>query len=75
MYKYYNTDLERNQVKDMGISKPQILSIFRDPRTGQELPLKKKNISIDRKDDFRGEISLMGEIKGPPIFYWANFLY
>jgi hypothetical protein len=26
-------------------------------------------------DDFRGEISLMGEIKGPLIFYWANFLY
>jgi hypothetical protein len=26
-------------------------------------------------DDFRCEISLMGEIKGPPIFYWANFLY
>jgi hypothetical protein len=26
-------------------------------------------------DDFRGEISLMGEIKGPPNFYWANFLY
>jgi hypothetical protein len=26
-------------------------------------------------DDFRGEISLMGEIKRPPIFYWANFLY
>jgi hypothetical protein len=26
-------------------------------------------------DDFRGEISPMGEIKGPLIFYWANFLY
>jgi hypothetical protein len=26
-------------------------------------------------DDFRGEISPMGEIKGPLIFYWTNFLY
>jgi len=25
--------------------------------------------------DFRGEISLRGEIKGVPNFYWAIFLY
>jgi hypothetical protein len=46
MYMYYNTDLDKNQVKDLGISKPQILSIVRDPRTRQALPLNKKQISI-----------------------------
>jgi hypothetical protein len=30
---------------------------------------------ISTIDDFRGEISPMGEIKGPLIFYWTNFLY
>jgi hypothetical protein len=38
MYEYYSTGLDRNQVKDLGISKQQILTIFRDPRNGQELP-------------------------------------
>jgi hypothetical protein len=47
MYEYYSTGLDRNQVKELGISKQQILSIFRDPRNGQELPLTKKHISID----------------------------
>jgi len=47
MYDYYNTSLDRNQVKEMEISKPQILSIFRDPRNGKELSLIKKWISID----------------------------
>jgi hypothetical protein len=47
MYKYYSTDLDRNQVKEMGISKQQILSIFRDPRNGKELPLTRNQISID----------------------------
>jgi hypothetical protein len=42
MYDYYNTSLDRNQVKEMEISKPQILSIFRDPRNGKELSLIKK---------------------------------
>ena len=28
---------------------------------------------IDSMGDFRGEISLMGEIKGNPNFYWAIF--
>ena len=47
MYEYYSTGLDRNQFKDLGISKQQILSIFRDPRNGQELPVIKKHISID----------------------------
>jgi hypothetical protein len=47
MYEYYNIGLDRNQVKEPVISKQQILSIFRDPRNGQELPLTKKHISID----------------------------
>ena len=47
MYEYYSIGLDRNQVKELGISKQQILSIFRDPRNGQELPLTKKHISID----------------------------
>jgi hypothetical protein len=46
MYEYYNTSLDRNQVKELGISKQQILSFVRDPRNGQELPLTKKLISI-----------------------------
>jgi hypothetical protein len=48
IYEYYNTGLDINQVKMLGISKPQILSIFRDPRTRQELQLNRKHISIDR---------------------------
>jgi hypothetical protein len=47
MYEYYSNGLDKNQVKELGISKQQILSIFRDPRNGQELPLTKKHISID----------------------------
>jgi hypothetical protein len=47
MYEYYNIGLKINQVEDLVISKPQLLSIFRDPITGQELPLNKKHISID----------------------------
>jgi hypothetical protein len=47
MYEYYSTGLDKNQVKDLGISKQQILTIFRDPRNGQELPLTKKHLSID----------------------------
>ena len=49
MYEYYRTGLERNQVKELGISKQQILSIFRDPRNGQELPLTRKHIFIDQR--------------------------
>jgi hypothetical protein len=37
MYEYYSTGLDKNQIKEMNISKQQILSIFRDPRNGQEL--------------------------------------
>ena len=47
MYEYYRIGLDRNQVKELGISKQQILFTFRDPRNGQELPLTKKRISID----------------------------
>jgi hypothetical protein len=47
MYEYYSTSLDINQVKELGISKQQILSIFRDLRNGKELPLTKKCISID----------------------------
>jgi hypothetical protein len=42
MFEYYNTELDRNQVRDLNISKQQLLSIFRDPQNGQELPLNKK---------------------------------
>jgi hypothetical protein len=35
----------------------------------------KRNLRVIHIDDFRGEISPMGEIKGPLIFYWTNFLY
>jgi hypothetical protein len=35
MYEYYSIGLERNQVKELGISKQQIFSIFRDPRNGK----------------------------------------
>jgi hypothetical protein len=48
MYEYYNTGLDINQVKELGISKQQILSIYRDLRNGQEIPLMKRHISIDR---------------------------
>jgi hypothetical protein len=47
MYDFYNIGLDKNQVKELCISKPQIISIFRDPRTRQEPPLTKKCISID----------------------------
>jgi len=47
MYEYYSTGLDKNQVKDLGIAKQKILSIFRDPGNGQELPLTRKHISID----------------------------
>jgi hypothetical protein len=47
MYEYYSTGLDINQVKELRNSKQQILSIFRDPRNGKELPLTKKRISID----------------------------
>jgi hypothetical protein len=36
---------------------------------------KQRYSCLGSKDDFRGEISLMGEIKGPPNFCWAIFLY
>jgi hypothetical protein len=32
MYEYYSTCLDINQIKELGISKQQILSIFRNPR-------------------------------------------
>jgi len=35
----------------------------------------KARYCMESIDDFRGEISPMGEIKGPLIFYWTNFLY
>jgi hypothetical protein len=47
MYEYYTTGLDRKQVKELGISKQQILYIFRDPRNGQEIALNNKIISID----------------------------
>jgi hypothetical protein len=47
MYEHYKTGLDRNQVRDLGISKKQILTIFRDLRNGKELPLTKKRLSID----------------------------
>ena len=46
MYGYYNTGLDKSQIKELGISKQQILSTFRDPRNGQELPLTRKHIYI-----------------------------
>ena len=39
MYEYYSIGLDKNQVKELGISKQQILYIFRDLRNGQELTL------------------------------------
>jgi hypothetical protein len=47
MYKYYITSLDKNQIKEMSISKQQLLSIFRDPINGQKLALSRKHISID----------------------------
>jgi hypothetical protein len=46
MYEYYSIGLDRNRVRELDISKLQILSIFRDPINGKELPLNKKHISI-----------------------------
>jgi hypothetical protein len=47
MFEYYNTGLDRNQVRDLGISKQQLMSIFIDPRSQQQPPVTKKHICID----------------------------
>jgi hypothetical protein len=60
-------DLEQIFLKRWGVVESMV-SIY-----SQYLKICKQN--DEAIDDFRGEISLMGEIKGPLIFYWANFLY
>ena len=47
MFEYYSTGLDRNQVRDLGISKKQLMSIFINPRSRQQPPMNKKCISID----------------------------
>jgi hypothetical protein len=47
MFEYYNTRLDINQVRDLGISKKQVFFVFRDPRNGQELHMNKKCICIN----------------------------
>jgi hypothetical protein len=46
MYEHYSTGLDRNQIKELGISKQQILYICRDPINEKEIPLTRKLIFI-----------------------------
>jgi hypothetical protein len=47
MFEFYRTGLDRNQVRDLGISKQDLMSLFIDPRSGQQPPVTKKHICID----------------------------
>jgi hypothetical protein len=47
MFEFYRTRLDRNQVRDLGISKQELMSLFIDPRSGQQPPVTKKHICID----------------------------
>jgi hypothetical protein len=47
IFEYFSIGLDRNQLRDLGISKQELLFIFRDPQNGQKLPLTKKCIYID----------------------------
>jgi hypothetical protein len=58
------------QPHDFPMSKWEVMSM--DFVVGLPLTSHRHSAHID---DFRGEISPMGEIMGPSIFYWANFLY
>jgi hypothetical protein len=47
MFKLYNSRLDRNQVRDLNISKQNLMSLFIDPRTRVKPHVKKKCICMD----------------------------
>jgi hypothetical protein len=47
MFEFYKTELDRNQVRDLGISKQSLMSLSIDPRTRQQTLVNKKHICID----------------------------
>jgi hypothetical protein len=46
MFEFYKIGLDRNNVRDLGISKQDMMSIFIDPRSAQQPPVTKKHICI-----------------------------
>jgi len=47
MFEFYRTRLDRNQVRDLNISKQDLRSLFIDPRTRVKPHVKKKRICMD----------------------------
>jgi len=47
IFKYYNTELDKNQVRDLNISKQDLMSLFIDPRYGVQPTFNKKHICMD----------------------------
>jgi len=47
MFKYYSTGLDKNQVRDLNISKQDLMSLFINPRYGVQPPINKKNICME----------------------------
>jgi hypothetical protein len=47
MFEYYRTGLDRNQIRDLGITKQDMMSLLIDPRTTQQPSITKKHICID----------------------------
>jgi hypothetical protein len=47
MFDYYRTDIDKNQVRDLNITKQDLMSLFIDPRTGLQPPVNKRCICMD----------------------------
>jgi hypothetical protein len=47
MFEYYRTGLDKNQVRDLNISKQGLISLFIDPRSRVQPLVNKKSICMD----------------------------
>ena len=47
MFEFYRTELNKNQVRDLYISKQDMVSLFIDPRTREQPHVTKKHICMD----------------------------
>jgi hypothetical protein len=47
MFDYYRTGLDKNQVRDLNITKQDLMSLFIDPRSGLQPPVNKRHICMD----------------------------
>lgn len=83
MFEYYKNNMDKNQVRDLNITKQELMSLFIDPRTGLQPPVTKKRIYMDwcthqkLKDNWMDEKPPCNNREVPLYFLtklWAKFI-